>query len=151
MQVFLRLGKNQNVNIQKTRNSIFTPNISKSFTFFPIPSFLNEHKCACGKKATVILDDMSCICSECVKDRFKNTNKFEMVEDLSFSLTEITIKKLRFEWSVNQERWYNVYGQNLKPKNWTKFLSKIKDMLLNGKSIILEVEYKKETKEMIIY
>jgi len=151
MKVYLRLGKNNGIKIQKAENVIFAPTTSKKITVFPIPPFLKSAKCECGNKADLILEDMAYICSKCVEGRFKNMNDFKKVEDVSIPLTTLTIFSLSFEWSVNQHRWYTIYGRNLKPKNWNRFLSKIRDVILNNRVIIIDVDYEKETKEMTIH
>jgi len=150
MRIYLRLSESYKKQVKITKNSTFVSKTSKTVTLFPVPPFLKNPKCKCGNKTEFMLEDMSCICSECVNKPLVGV-KLKTENDVSIPLTKYTIRNIKFEWSVNNDRWYTVYGRGLKPRNWNKFLVKLKDMILHDKELSLEVDYDKDKKEMTIY
>lgn len=97
-----------------------------------------------------MLENMSCICSRCVNKPLAGI-KLETEDDVSIPLTKYTIRNIKFEWSVNGDRWYTVYGRGLKPRRWDKFLVRLKDMILRDRELSLNADYDKDKKEMTIY
>jgi len=98
-----------------------------------------------------MLEDTSFICRRCLENILDSTVRMEEYEDIKVPLTEETVRQLRFEFSFNGERWYQVRGTNLVVKDWKKFLPKLKKALLNKTSLIVKGEYWREKKELIIY
>jgi len=150
MKIYFRLSKDYKKQVKMIENTIFVSKTSKSVTFFPIPPFLKNPKCGCGTKAQFMLEDMSCVCSKCLNKPFVGV-ELKKEDDISISLTEWNIRNIKFEWSVNNDRWYTIYGRSLKPRNWKRFLSELKSMILHDKELSLEVDYEKETKILLIY
>lgn len=95
-------------------------------------------------------EDMSCVCPKCINKALVGV-RLETKVDVSIPLTKYTIRNIKFEWSVNDDRWYTVYGRGLKPRNWDRFLSELKNMILHDKTLSLEADYDKDRKEMTIY
>jgi hypothetical protein len=137
--------------IKRADKTIFVCKSPVTMTILVLPPFVNDAKCKCGKDAEFMLDDMNFICSDCVGKEFVHSNHMMKEEDISIPLTRITINKIKFEWSVNQSRWYTIWGRNIKPKSWDKFVAKIREIILSGKITMFEGEYDKEKKEMVIY
>lgn len=151
MQIFLRLAETKKKKIRIVENYTFTPRESLCITLVPVPSFLENPKCECGKPADFMLEDMICICRECLNINFKGITSLQKNNDISIPLTKRTITQIKFEWSVNGSRWYTLYGRNVKPKNWDKFLVQLRTMMLRNKTLNLNADYTKETKEMVIF
>lgn len=151
MEISLRLAKTEKEKVKLVENHIYTSKKHLSIAVSSIPPFLTDPKCECGEPAISILEDMTCICVKCLNDKMNCLSSLVKNSDISILLTKNTIVRIKFEWSVNDERWYTIYGRSFKPKNWNSFLSKIKDMILNNRVITMNAEYTKETKEMMVY
>ena len=136
--------------MKKVDNRVFMAKASKKILIVPIPHFLKEPKCKCGKPADFMGENMTCICKECISEFFKGT-KLTKTPDVSIPLTRVTVLRLKFEWSVTRDRWYTIYGRSLRPKNWQNFLDKVGDMMIKDTMVLLEANYTKETKEMVIF
>jgi hypothetical protein len=138
--------------ISKTTNHIFTPLKSIHITLFPIPEWLQEPKCeSCGGQAKFLLKEASPICLTCLNKNVKNANREDTEEDLSVPFSMQTLKQFAFEWSVDGEKWYRVYGKNIKPENEKIFIQNMRDAMLNNKPIMLDADYDKDTKTMTVY
>lgn len=154
MKIFLRLAKDKEGKNPKTRlvkNYIFIPKKSLIISIFPLPPFLKNPKCECGNPADFILENMTCVCSECLNNSLKGVTSLEENEEISIPLTRKTITRIKFEWSVNGGRWYTLYGRNIKPENWDKFIPQLITAMMRDKTLTLDADYKKETKEMVIF
>lgn len=149
--IYIRLHHKEN--FDKIKNKIFKSAKEVHVKVYPIPKFLfkDKPKCHCGNDAYFMLEDMSFICRRCLEDILDSTVKMEEHEDIKVPLTEETVRQLRFEFSFDGERWYQVRGANLIVKDWKKFLPKLKKALLNKTSLIVKGEYWREKKELIIY
>lgn len=154
MQVYLRIAKNHNLTLQKIENVVYSSQANVIIHLYPIPKWIKSSVCKCGGKAMFLIDGPAGfpvpICKECLDAKIPAI-KLEAKEDTTFPLNERLIRKLKFEWSVNGDRWYYIHGRNLKPVNWKVFLKRIKKVVLGEGFITLEVDYKKETKTMRIY
>jgi len=128
----------------------FVPNYSKEIVILPLPSFVKDPKCTCGKPASFMVD-IKPICSECLAKEYENSNELQEIPDFSLPYSKTIINKLKFEWSVNQQRWYPVWGKQLRPKDWDDLLEKIRKVILKKTTILLDADWKKDTKELIIY
>lgn len=154
MKIFLRLAKDKEGKKPKTRlveNHTFMSKKSLIISIFPLPPFLKDPKCECGNPADFVLEDMTCMCNECLNSSLKGVTSLEKNEEISIPLTKRTITRIKFEWSVNGGRWYTLYGRNIKPKNWDRFLPQLREMMMRDKTLTLDGDYKKETKEMVIF
>ena len=152
MKLYFRIADNGKTKIKMAKNTIFKSKEPKMITICPLPSFLKGAKCGCGKNAKFMFKNMSTfICNGCFEKNMENCTKLVKEEDVSIPITRTTILRLKFEWSINERRWYTVYGRNLRPKNWEKFLLRIRDMIISGKLTLFDGEYKREYKELVIY
>ena len=154
MEILLRLAKakeGKKLKIRLVENYIFIPKKALSIVIFPLPPFLKDPKCKCGNSADFVLEGMTCMCNECLNNEFKGATSLETNEDISIPLTRRTIVHIKFEWSVNGDRWYTLYGRTIKPRNWERFLPQLRTMILRNNTLSLNADYKKETKEMIIF
>lgn len=149
MEITLRLGRTSKIEVIDSYQ--YVPKRDVEIKITPVPPFLKGGKCKCGKKAKFMLGNLTFICSKCLSSMFADSNELKTMKDVSIPLTEGTLSMLRFEWSLNRERWYNLFGGNIKPRNVKKFLSNVKEMLVKNKTFILEVEYDKENKIMTIF
>lgn len=154
MKILLRLAKDKEGKKPKTRlveNHTFVSKKSLIISIFPLPPFLKDPKCKCGNPADFMLEDMTCMCNECLNNNLKGITSLEKNEEISIPLTKRTVTHIKFEWSVNGGRWYTLYGRNIKPKNWDRFLPQLRTMMMRDKTLTLDADYKKETKEMVIF
>jgi hypothetical protein len=59
---------------------------------------------------------------------------------------------MRFEFSFDEERWYNLWGSRIETKNWNDLLNRIRQMTINQKDIEIDGEYTQdEPRKLIIY
>jgi len=136
--------------ISEITNKIFVSKTPVEIALFPIPEWLKDATCNCGQKAEYLLEDMKGICSGCLETTL-GISTLKEIEDTSIPLTERSIRRLRFEWSTNTDRWYFVRGANLKPSNWTRFVQEVKESIVNHESLVFEGDYDKNLKELTIY
>lgn len=152
MKFYFRLAEGGKDKIKMADNIMFRPKKLKTITMCPIPPFLKGAKCSCGKKATVMLKDTSTfLCFDCIKEYMIDCTELVKEQDVSIPITKTTILRLRFEWSINGERWYSVYGRNIHPQNWDKFISKVRNIIIDGKMTLLNGDYEREGKKLTIY
>lgn len=147
MHIHLRVNQEQGVN--QVINHTFKYQNPLIIKLCPLPPFLEGEKCSCGNKADYITKDDSCICKSCVKSSFPQ-NKLVSKKDVFSPITEKTIKGIKFEWSVNRDRWYTLWGRKIITENWKSLIITLKDMILKNKVIELEGEYDRDTKMMTI-
>ena len=154
MQVYLRLGEKQNFVVRKTVNLVYTSQANIMICLYPLPKWFENPICGCKAEAVFLIDGPIGfpvpICAKCLNSKIPMI-KLEEKEDVSFPMTERLVRKLRFEWSVNGDRWYSILGRNLKPNNWKVLFEKIRQIILSEGFITLNVDYKKETREMKVY
>ena len=150
MQISLRLSEEGKKRVSIVMTKVFTAERKVKVSIYPIPKFVKDPTCTCGKRADYFLEDFSMICRECLNTMLKSMSKIEDKKDLSIPLSEGMIKSLRFEWSTGN-RWYTVLGKNLRPQNWKQFLKKFRTAIINNSSISVQGEYDKDTKIMTIY
>jgi len=148
MQIELRPASNQKVVV--VNNKVYKSDRNIRVKVFPIPNFIKEPKCLCGKEAIAMEEEMNLICARCLQKKLETKVVLTSVKDMSIPLTEETIKRMRFEWSTDGDRWYYVHGKNLRPSNWDILIERIKKMVVQDAPITLEAEYRKETKELEI-
>jgi hypothetical protein len=150
MQIYLKMASNQNLG--KITNYTYKENQSIKIKLFPFPTWLKNPKCeTCNEPAHYLLENMSPICRNCLNKIFKEVVTLEKNDDVNIPLDINSIKKLRFEWSIDGERWYPINGQNIKFVNMEKFLEAFKNSIINDKVLKCEADYSKETKEMKIF
>jgi len=147
-RIFIRIAPESNISIAK--NYEFIGKELLYISLCPIPEIVGEVNCDCGQPATVIFNDELYKCNTCTKYLIPE-NKLESNDDLSYPITIQTIKEMRFEFSYNGEKWYNLWGRNIETKEWKGFLKEIKAMALEKKEIEINGEYTQETKKMQIY
>jgi hypothetical protein len=150
MQQVIYLRVNQEQGINQVLNHVFTFNAGIVLSLYPLPEWLKGVKCDCGKEANFLLKDFSYICKSCVISNFPK-NKLTSKQDIFTPITEKTIKGIKFEWSVNREKWYYIWGRKIVTENMKALLPKLKDMILKNKEIELEGDYDINTKIMTIY
>lgn len=154
MQVYLRLGSKQTLTVRKIEDVFYNTESRVVIRLYPLPKWIKDPTCGCGRKGDFLIDGAVGfpvpICAECVNNKIPAI-KLEKKEDISFPVTEALIRRLKFEWSTNGDRWYYIHGRSLKPNNWNFFLKKIKKVVLGEGFVTLEVDYKKETKEMRVF
>lgn len=149
IKIFLRLNSEQNINM--ATNYEFISGTDDKISLCPIPEFVGEVKCDCGNIATLILNDEIYKCNTCIKLLIPRSSKLIKADASSYPLTKKTIKDLKFEWSVNQEKWYTLWGSKIETNNWKDFLKHVKDMIVNKKDVELNADYDREfTKKMTI-
>ena len=151
MQVFIRLKAGQEDKLSKTLNYTYKPKSKLKVCLTAIPPFISNPKChICGGNASYMLEDYKLMCSLCFDSVLNGISELQKTEDTMVPLTEDTLKRMKFEWSIDRERWYSIHGSGLKPKNVKSFLLKVKESFISGKMLVVECEYEKETKSMNI-
>lgn len=148
MRLFLRIAPETNIIIAKNYEFVAEKNLH--LVLCPIPEFIGAVKCDCGEPATVLLNEETYKCNSCLIFLIPHT-KLESNDDLSFPITFQTIKEMRFEWSTNGEKWYNVWGRNIETSNWNALLKELKAMALDKKEIEINGSYDPDNKHMQIY
>lgn len=152
MQIFIRLKAGQEEKLSKTLNYTYKPKQKVKICLIPIPPFIEDPICyICKTKANYMFEDFRLVCSDCLDTMIEGITKLEKNEDTTVPLTEDTLKRIKFEWSADRERWYSIRGSGFEPKNMSSFLAKLKEAFITGKFMIAEAEYKKETKTMVIF
>jgi hypothetical protein len=152
MQIFIRLREGQEDKLSKILNYTYKPKQPMKICLTAIPPFIKDPVChICKTRADYMQDDCKLVCAECVNEMIKGMTELQKKEDTTFPLTADTLKKIKFEWSTDRERWYNIRGGSFKPKDMDAFLAKVKDSFISGKFLIAEGEYEKETKMMTIF
>lgn len=150
MQAHLRLAKLKEPAVQIVNSYIISSNKPLTVKICPIPHFLKDAKCKCGKEAKIVFNDAGCACLECLNKMFEGTTEMVTIKDVSVPLTRRTIINIKFEWSVDGERWYTVYGRNLVTKDWNALIEKIKNMIVRDISVLLNADYDREKKQLKI-
>jgi len=150
MQVHLRLGKLKEPVVQIVDSYIFSVKKSFSVGVCPLPSFLKDAKCDCGNEADFILNGTNCMCLKCLNGKFDGATSMITSKDISVPLTRRTIVRIKFEWSVDGERWYTAYGRNIVTKDWNALIGKMRSMIINDNFITLNADYDKEKKQLTI-
>ena len=130
-------------------NKVFVPSKPVQITLYPTIMIENP-KCGCGNEAKYMLEDMSLTCNECLNKMMIHTSILQEKEDTAIPLNEGTIKRLRFEWSPDGERWYSVQGRNLIIGNVNSFIADLRKGIIADVPMETEAEYVKETKKMTI-
>src|SRR3972149_5947413 len=139
MRMFLRINPEQN--ISKAPNYEYVSTFPEQvITVCPIPPFIEEVKCDCGEIATVFLNDEIYKCNICVKLLLPRS-KLTQSSAISFPITKKTVKDIRFEWSANGEKWYNIWATKIETKRWDSLLRDIKNMILENKPLEIEGDY----------
>src|SRR3989304_7052042 len=139
MRILLRISPEQN--ISKAINYEFvSASPEQVISICPIPPFIGEVKCDCGELATIFLNDEIYKCNICIKFLLPQS-KLTTSTAISFPITKKTVRDIKFEWSVNEERWYNLWANNIETKRWDSLLKDMKDMILNGKQLIIDGDY----------
>jgi hypothetical protein len=139
------------VTVEAVDNVFFKPSRQIVVSLLPIPEWLQNPACICGQSAKYLLEDATPICPKCV-DRMLNSMNKKMKEiDTSIPITMDVITHSRFEWSTDNEKWYSIWGKNIKPDNPEKFVEEIRQAILDKQPILLECDYEKETKIMRVY
>lgn len=141
-QIYIRLSKEQK--FEETTNFMFIRPLDITVKLCSIPEFVGEVKCDCGNKASVIMNDTMYKCEECIKLLLSNS-KLKKKKDTPLPLTKASIRDVRFEWSVNREKWYIVYGKKIKTDDWNAFLQKIKNMFLHNTEELIDGDYAEKT------
>ena len=150
MQIYLRVANGQNLG--KITNYTYKENQSVKIKLFPFPEWLKDPKCeTCGESAHYLLENMTPICRNCLDKIFKEVVTLEKKDDISIPLDISSVRKLRFEWSIDGERWYPIRGQNLQSVDMKEFLKEFKDSIINGRILKCEAEYSKENKELKVF
>jgi len=148
MQLFLRLGKEQNIDQIITK--VFVPTTKVNVVLYPIPTFIKDPTCKCGKPAEYLLEDMSPICHFCLDTILTVTSKLEEKPDTTIPINRATIQRLRFEWSPDKERWYAIKGASITPLHWDTFSERLKTSILEKHLLLVEGEYDKDLRTMRI-
>lgn len=152
MKIQLRVVNPETRITHALNHKFIAQDVASTFEIFPIPEWLKDATCECGKPAKFLCDDKP-TCQEhlinCLKER---KNKLVKEKDLSVPLVMNTIRKMAFEWSTGSDKWYRVSGRNIRINgDADKFLEIIKPVLLNDEeSAPLEGEYEKEVKILTI-
>lgn len=142
----------QHVSIGSAENIFFKPKGEVTVGLFPIPEWLKQPKCyLCPHPAKYLLVDASPICSKCLDTMLVGTNVKMREADTSVPITIDIISHSRFEWSTDGEKWYSIWGKNLKPDHPELFLIEMRRAVLSGQPILVECDYDKENKAMRIY
>lgn len=142
----------QHISIGSAENVFFKPKGEMNVVLFPIPEWLKQPKCyLCLQPAKYLLPDASPICPKCLDKMFVGANTKMREADTSVPITMDIIAHSRFEWSTEGEKWYSIWGKNLKPDNPELFLIKMRRAVLSGQPILIECDYEKENKTMRIY
>lgn len=150
LQIYLRLAKSQKTST--LINRVFVSKKPVELSLYPIPDWLKDAICGCGQKGDYLSENMKPVCQKCLEQIFiEASGKLEEQKDVSIPLTERTIKRLRFEWSTDERRWYFVRGANLKPNNWDWFIKEVRRSVIDNEVLFLDAEYNKEAKELTIY
>ena len=152
MKIYLRVAKEQNINISKNREFKSDENIH--VLMYPIPDFIGEMNCSCGNKAILIINDKDYKCASCI-DKILSSTKLVESSATSIPITRKTITSIKFEWSVNKERWYTLYGRGIKTNRWNYLIGMINKMVINNEDVELEGDYqpdetRKDKKKMVI-
>ena len=150
--IYIRLHPKEK--FEKIKNRMFKSAKEVHVKVYPIPKFLfkDRPKCVfCNAYAYFMLEDGSFICRKCLENLLNSTVKLEEYEDIKLPLNEETVRQLRFEFSFDEEKWYQIKGTNLVVRDWKRFLPKLKKALLNKTSLAIKGEYRRERKELIIY
>jgi len=148
MRIFLRLNSEQNIN-KAINYEYVSSSPEQVISICPIPEFVGEVKCDCGEKATVIFNNEIYKCGICVKLLLPKT-KLVSSTTISHPITKKTVRELKFEWSVNGERWYNLWARNMETMRWDSFLKDVKEMILSGKQLTIEGDYDQLRRRMTI-
>jgi hypothetical protein len=120
--------------------------------FFPIPEWFKDPKCTlCPNRAKYLLSDASPVCGSCVNKMMVDANRKMREADTSVPITMDVISHSRFEWSCDGEKWYSIWGKNLKPDHPDLFLIELRRAVLSNASFLIECDYEKETKTMRVY
>lgn len=142
----------QHVSISSAENVFFKPKGEMSVSLFPIPEWLKEPKChLCPQPAKYLLLDASPICPKCLNMMLIGTNVKTRKTDTSIPITMDVITHSRFEWSTDSEKWYSIWGKNIKSDHPELFLTEMRRSILANQPILVECDYDKETKIMRIY
>ena len=150
MKIYLRpiAGKK----ISKTMNHTFIPLKPIKIRLYPIPMWLKDPKCeTCKGPAAYLLKEATPICAVCLNKIIEKSNRYNQDEELSIPLTMDTIKRFAFEWSVDGNKWYRVYGKNIDTQNEKSFIIKMREGLLQNEPVIFDGDYDQKTKIMTIY
>jgi hypothetical protein len=150
MQISLRLKTTSK--IEQVVIKRFIPQIPVKITLAPIPTFIKDPKCACGKLGRYLIEDTTnIVCSDCLNQILKSVSKLEERLDFNIPINETTMKRLYFEWSPDENRWYSVKGENILPYNWDDFIKRMREGMLSNKPIIFsQAEYNKDLRKLTI-
>jgi len=150
MQIYLRIIDNKKIKV--IMNKLFISEKNIKVKLYPIPNWIKNPKCQCGKKADYVLEDVSLICKKCLEDVLNVTTKLYELKDVNIPIIQETIKMLRFEWSTDKNRWYHIRGENIQPANWENFLESIKELITKNKSTLqFNAEYDKNVKTLKLW
>jgi hypothetical protein len=147
--MFLRIAENSNINT--AMNNEFKSDNPLKVILSPIPPFLEGIKCDCGIPATILINDNIYKCNNCTKYIIPIT-KLHQNSDTTLPITIQTIKRMKFEWSTTEEKWYTLYGNRIETKHWDVLINNIKNMIFNKKIIEINGEYSQDPpRKMTIY
>lgn len=134
-------------------NVMFKPQKQFKMRLFPLPpaEWVGEQKCTvCGGKPDFLQESMTPICRKCIDRLMKGVSKKESQQETSIPITWDVVSHARFEWSLDNEKWYSVLGRNLKVDKKELFLIYLKRSIVEKRPMSVEVDYEKETKTMTI-
>lgn len=132
---------------------MFKPQKQFKMRLFPLPpaEWVGEQKCTvCGGKPDFLQESMTPICRKCIDRLMKGVSKKESQQETSIPITWDVVSHARFEWSLDNEKWYSVLGRNLKVDKKELFLIYLKRSIVEKRPMSVEADYEKETKTMTI-
>lgn len=135
------------------KNTIFKPTRSFKMAIYPLPpdEWVGKQTCSiCGGKPDFIQGDSKPICKACIKRIMNGLNKKESTTETSVPITMDIVTSTRFEWSVDGDKWYSLYGRNIKPNRPELFLKELRTSILESRPMAVEADYEKETRTMTI-
>lgn len=150
MKIELRIA---DADLGTVSNIMFKPNKQFKMKLFPLPpdEWVGEQECSvCGGKPDVLQENMKPICKKCIAQLMVGLNRKESKAETSIPITMEIVSHTRFEWSIGGEKWYSVMGRNIKVDRPDLFLKELKKSILEKRSMSIEADYEKETKEMTI-
>jgi hypothetical protein len=134
-------------------NVMFKPTKQFKMKLFPLPpnEWVGEQKCPnCGGKPDFLTEDMHPICKKCIAVLMVGLNKKESAQSTSIPITWEVVSHARFEWSLDNEKWYSLMGKNIKVDRPEIFLKELKKSIIEKRPMSVEADYEKEIKTMTV-
>jgi hypothetical protein len=150
MKIELRIADSD---LGTVTNVVFKPTKQFKMRLFPLPpdEWVGEQKCSnCSGKPDFLQEDMRPICKKCIALLMVGLNRKESKEETSIPMTWEVVCHARFEWSLDGEKWYSIFGKNIKVDRQEIFLKELKKSIIEKHPMSVEVDYAKETKTMTV-